>query len=90
LLFTFIVFVFLLQYFFGYQILFPSFASWVGLLGTYILALIISVPPKFFNKDMLRAIAHLPVLMFAMMKALFKMKSNRKEFLHTPKVHTGD
>ena len=90
LLFAFIAFVFILQYFISYQILFPSFAWWISLLVTYILALIISVPPKFFNKDMLRAIAHLPVLMFAMMKALFKMKSNRKEFLHTPKVHTGE
>jgi hypothetical protein len=54
------------------------------------LALIISIPSKFFNADMLKAIAHLPVLMIAMMKALFKMKSNRKEFLHTPKTHTGD
>jgi cellulose synthase/poly-beta-1,6-N-acetylglucosamine synthase-like glycosyltransferase len=90
LLFAFIVFVFILQYFIGYQIFFPSFAWWIGLIGTYILALIISVPPKFFNKEMLKAIAHLPVLIFAMVKALFKMKSNRKEFLHTPKVHTGE
>lgn len=90
LLFVFIAFFFILQYFTRYQILFPSSAWWVGLLSTYILALIISVPPNFFNKDMMKAVAHLPVLMFAMLKALFKMKSNRKEFLHTPKVHTGD
>jgi cellulose synthase/poly-beta-1,6-N-acetylglucosamine synthase-like glycosyltransferase len=90
LLFAFIFFIFFVQYFVHYQIFFPSFVWWAALLGTYIFALIISVPAKFFNSDMLKAIIHLPVLMIAMIKALFKMKSNRKEFLHTPKVHTGD
>ena len=90
LLFAFISFVFVIEYFFHYRIFFPSLAWWAALLCTYMLALIISIPSKFFNADMLKAIAHLPVLMIAMMKALFKMKSNRKEFLHTPKTHTGD
>jgi len=90
LLFSFIAFVFVVQYLFHYQMLFPSFHWWFVLLGAYIVALIISIPVKFFNKDLLKAISHLPILMFTMMKALIKMKSNRKEFLHTPKVHTGD
>jgi cellulose synthase/poly-beta-1,6-N-acetylglucosamine synthase-like glycosyltransferase len=81
---------FIIGYFFHFQIFFPSIAWWAALLCAYLLALIVSVPASFFNLDMLRAIAHLPVLIVAMIKALFKMKSNRKEFLHTPKVHKGD
>jgi cellulose synthase/poly-beta-1,6-N-acetylglucosamine synthase-like glycosyltransferase len=81
---------FVFSYFFHLQIFFPSIAWWVALLTTYMGALIISIPSKFFNLDLVRAIAHLPVLMVAMIKALFKMKSSRKEFLHTPKVHKGD
>jgi hypothetical protein len=90
LLFAGIFFGFSIQHFIHYQIFFPSFIYWAALLGTYILALFISIPAKFYNADMLKAIAHLPVLMLAMVKVLLKMKSDRKEFLHTPKVHTGD
>jgi cellulose synthase/poly-beta-1,6-N-acetylglucosamine synthase-like glycosyltransferase len=90
LLFGIIFLLFLIQHFIHYQIFLPSFFWWVSLLGTYILALATSIPARFYNSDMLRAIAHLPVLMIAMVKALFKMKHDRKEFLHTPKVHIGD
>lgn len=90
LLFACIFFGFAIQHFIHYPIFFPAFIWWAALLGTFMLTLIISIPAKFYNSDMLKAIAHLPVLMIAMIKALLKMKSNRKEFLHTPKVHTGD
>lgn len=90
LLFAFIFFSFILGHFLHYPIFFPSFAWWAAILCIYMLALGISVPSKFFNAGMIKAMAHLPVLMLAMIKAIFKMKSNRKEFLHTPKVHTDN
>ncbi len=90
LLFACIFFCFLIQHFIHYPIFSPSFIWWASLFGTYMLSLVISIPIRFYNTDMLKAIGHLPVLMMSMLKALLKIKQGRKEFLHTPKVHTGD
>jgi cellulose synthase/poly-beta-1,6-N-acetylglucosamine synthase-like glycosyltransferase len=78
------------QYFFSIQIIFPSFFWWASILCGYLFGLAISIPAKLYNKDMFKAIASLPLLITAMIRALLKMKGDRKEFLHTPKVHTGD
>jgi len=48
--------------------------------------LLLSVPRSFYTVRSFRALASIPSLMFAMLKAVLKMKANRKEFLHTPKV----
>ena len=90
LLFCFIFFLFSIQYFFDYKFLFPSFFAWTVILCCYLLALIISIPAKLYNADMFKAILRLPLLMISMAKIILRMKSNRKEFLHTPKVHTSD
>jgi cellulose synthase/poly-beta-1,6-N-acetylglucosamine synthase-like glycosyltransferase len=69
----------------GTDILFPPPSWWLAAMLTYGLTLFISVPGHFYNIKTFRAIVHIPLLMVSMMKAVFKMKKNRTEFLHTPK-----
>jgi hypothetical protein len=52
----------------------------------YALVLALSVPARFYSFETLRAIGQLPGLMLAMLRALLKIKKERKEFLHTPKT----
>ncbi len=81
---------FILQYFFHLHLIVPSFVCWASLFFVYMLALMLCIPSNLFNKQLLKSVIQLPVLIFAMVKALLRMKSKRKEFLHTPKVHTSD
>jgi cellulose synthase/poly-beta-1,6-N-acetylglucosamine synthase-like glycosyltransferase len=83
--FALIFIVLMIQHLFDIQLLFPDPVFWwVGMI-LYFFTLFISIPKQFYNSNTLRAIAHIPVLMFSMIRALFKMKKNRSEFLHTPK-----
>jgi len=59
---------------------------WLSLIAIYAMVLLLSVPRSFYTVRSFRALASIPSLMFAMLKAVLKMKANRKEFLHTPKV----
>src|SRR5579871_262035 len=67
-----------LQHFLRYQIIYPPFLWWSITFCCYILSLIISIPAKLYNADMLKAISRLPLLMITMAKAILKMKSGRK------------
>jgi cellulose synthase/poly-beta-1,6-N-acetylglucosamine synthase-like glycosyltransferase len=73
---------------FDLHFLFPSATWWILLMSLFVFALLLSVPSSFYNIKTARAILHLPVLIGKMVKALFRMKSNRTEFLHTPKTYT--
>jgi cellulose synthase/poly-beta-1,6-N-acetylglucosamine synthase-like glycosyltransferase len=86
LLFTVLMLLVVLTIISGYPLLFPAWGWWVGLFGTFLLTLLISVPGSFYNVNTIKAIVHIPVLVLAMVKAMLKMKANRKEFLHTPKA----
>jgi cellulose synthase/poly-beta-1,6-N-acetylglucosamine synthase-like glycosyltransferase len=59
---------------------------WIVLMILYGISLAISVPARLYNRATARAILRIPVLMISMVKALLKVKSGRKEFLHTPKT----
>ncbi len=82
--------IFALAYIIHYPIFYPHPVLWLLLGVAYILSLAISVPGSYYNFTTIKAVARIPVLMIAMLRAMFKMKANRKEFLHTPKVHTGE
>ncbi len=90
LLFTLIVLLTLTELMLHIPMLYPAYGWWMLLFGAYLLSLLISVPRTYFTIHTIKAVFHLPVLMLSMTRALFKIKANRKEFLHTPKVHTGD
>jgi len=72
---------------FRYNILFPDPRYWIAIMILYALALIVSVPRRFYSTATLKAVIQVPVLMLSMLKAILKIKTNRKEFLHTPKTY---
>ena len=74
------------QWFFSFNIVMPPSIYWFSMIMAYALVLILSVPRRFYAFNTLKAIMQVPVLMIAMLRAILKMKSGRKEFLHTPKV----
>src|SRR5450432_1087459 len=74
------------QWFFSFNILFPSSAFWLCLIIMYAFVLFFSVPLRFYAINTLKAVIQVPVLMISMIKALLKIKTSRKEFIHTPKT----
>lgn len=74
------------QNIFSFNILTPTPVLWLSLIAIYAVTLLLSVPRSFYTTRSLKALASVPSLMLAMLKAVLKMKTNRKEFLHTPKV----
>jgi cellulose synthase/poly-beta-1,6-N-acetylglucosamine synthase-like glycosyltransferase len=76
----------LIQWFSGIYILQPSYYWWIVLMLLYGISLLISIPTRFYNRATASAVLRIPGLMLAMVKALLKVKSGRKEFLHTPKT----
>src|SRR5579862_123340 len=87
----FVVFlIFLVGWMLNFQILFPGYVYWLAITVMFSLVMIISVPRNLYAWSTLRALCKVPLLVFSMVKALFSMNVKRKEFLHTPKVHTGD
>lgn len=72
----------------GLNFIAPHPYWWLGLAGLYFFTFLLAIPPSFYNSQTLKAIFYIPVLMFSMLRALFKMNVSRKEFLHTPKSFT--
>lgn len=87
-LFITIIVIFVLQQLLHINVLYPLNEWWLAWMLAYSLVLFISIPPGFFTLKTLRALLHIPVLMMSMLKAILKMKRNRKEFLHTSKSFT--
>jgi cellulose synthase/poly-beta-1,6-N-acetylglucosamine synthase-like glycosyltransferase len=63
---------------------------WLTLLLLYVLAMLFAIPRKHYSIKTLRALLHLPVILFSLVKAAFTIRLGRKEFVHTPKTFTGD
>jgi cellulose synthase/poly-beta-1,6-N-acetylglucosamine synthase-like glycosyltransferase len=74
------------QWLFSFTFLAPPAPWWLALMLSYSVVLFLSVPAKFYNAATLKAVGQVPILMIAMVKALLRIKSNRKEFIHTPKT----
>ena len=60
-----------------------SYLNWIGLWSLNTLALLISIPRKFYNKDMIRSVILLPKIFFSMFLLMFKLKGANKKFIHT-------
>lgn len=82
--------VMVLEYFTGFPILAPGYGWWLGLMGLYVLTFVIAIPGNFYSMQTVKAIAHIPLLVLSIIRALFKMNVDRKEFVHTPKAFTQD
>jgi cellulose synthase/poly-beta-1,6-N-acetylglucosamine synthase-like glycosyltransferase len=65
----------------------PGRLWWLVLFLTYLLALLISVPKRFFTFRLLKAVLFLPIAFINMLLAVFKVNPTRKEFVHTPKSY---
>ncbi|HOA38573.1 MAG TPA: hypothetical protein PKJ36_09235, partial [Flavihumibacter sp.] len=62
---------------------------WLSLLLFFLLTLAIAVPSRFYSGATMKALMSLPRLIVSMVKALLRIKKDRKEFVHTPKTFTG-
>jgi cellulose synthase/poly-beta-1,6-N-acetylglucosamine synthase-like glycosyltransferase len=63
----------------------PGRLWWLLLFVTYLLALLISIPKRFFTFRSLKAVWYLPIAFINMLLAFLKVNPARKEFVHTPK-----
>jgi cellulose synthase/poly-beta-1,6-N-acetylglucosamine synthase-like glycosyltransferase len=77
------------RYMTGWAFFFPVPGWWLSLLLFFMLTLTIAVPSRFYSSQTVKALLSLPLLMLTMLKALFRIRKGRKEFLHTPKSFTG-
>ena len=68
----------LAEWIFHFNILLPAPAGWLFIMVLYAFALAISVPARFYSTATLKAIAQIPVLMLSMLKAILKIKTDRK------------
>jgi cellulose synthase/poly-beta-1,6-N-acetylglucosamine synthase-like glycosyltransferase len=75
----------LVQHFFYLPLIRPAPVAWIAMMSLYLLTLLISIPRIFYSTKTLRALSRLPLLMYAMMRAVLQMKKKRKEYIHTPK-----
>ncbi len=83
--FSIITVILLIQHYFQLPLIRPSFVVWASMMGLYLLTLLISIPRLFYSTKTLWALSRLPLLMYAMMRAVLQMKKKRREFIHTPK-----
>lgn len=47
-------------------------------------ALILGIPAKWYNKQLLMAFLQIPIALFSMLKAMMRIGKARKQFIHTP------
>jgi cellulose synthase/poly-beta-1,6-N-acetylglucosamine synthase-like glycosyltransferase len=84
--FSIITTILLIQHYFQLPLIKPVFVVWASMMGVYLLTLLISIPRVFYSTRTLWAMSRLPLLMYAMMRAVLQMKKKRREFIHTPKT----
>lgn len=77
------------EWIFKLDFLYPPAAWWVGMTVLFAVTLLLAVPAALYNRQTLRAVLHIPVLIFSMVKALLQIKKNRTQFLHTEKNYTS-
>lgn len=56
----------------------------IGIFIALVIALLLGVPLKWYNKQLLKAVLRIPGALFSMVKALFNAGQASKKFIHTP------
>ena len=56
---------------------------WISVFVIVVLAFILSIPTKFYNRETLNALLTLPKAFASMFSSLFKLKGANKKFIHT-------
>jgi cellulose synthase/poly-beta-1,6-N-acetylglucosamine synthase-like glycosyltransferase len=88
--FSIILAILLIQHLLQLPLIRPVFVVWASMMGIYLLTLLISIPRTFYSTKTLWALSRLPLLMYAMMRAVLQMKKKRREFIHTPKSFVSE
>jgi cellulose synthase/poly-beta-1,6-N-acetylglucosamine synthase-like glycosyltransferase len=74
------------QWIFSFNILMPLPVWWLSIIIMYAFVLVLSIPGRFYSVRTVKAVGQVPVLMISMIKAMLKIKTGRKEFIHTTKT----
>jgi len=61
----------------------PSWRYWLTATALCYAAILLAIPPNFFNKKLWNAVLKLPFIFFTMTALLFKLKGANKKFIHT-------
>ncbi len=77
------LFLFTLLSFLLSEVLNISYIFWAFLFGTYVFALLIALPRRFYNRKLFYAVIKLPSAFLAMLFQLFRLKGADKKFIHT-------
>ncbi len=56
----------------------------IGLFLALAIALMMGIPSKWYNKQLLKAFLQIPIALVSMLKAMLKIGKARKQFIHTP------
>ncbi|RZF59438.1 glycosyltransferase [Sphingobacterium corticibacterium] len=65
--------------------IFPALAyKWIGLYVAYLIALLIALPNRFYNKRSLMALFRLPAIFITILRSLIKSRTAKNTFIHTP------
>src|SRR4051812_28036996 len=67
-----IMVILLIQHYLQLPLIRPFFVPWISMMGLYLLTLLISIPRVFYSARTLWALRRLPLLMFAMMRAVLQ------------------
>jgi cellulose synthase/poly-beta-1,6-N-acetylglucosamine synthase-like glycosyltransferase len=60
-----------------------SSECWFSVFGSVVVAFLLSIPSKFYNKQTFKALLTLPKAFISMFLSLFKLKGANKKFIHT-------
>jgi cellulose synthase/poly-beta-1,6-N-acetylglucosamine synthase-like glycosyltransferase len=58
--------------------------TWIILLALNIVAMMIAIPAKHYNRQLLKSVFMIPAIFFRMAGLMFKLKGANKTFIHTP------
>ncbi len=83
-----IIILLMLQWYTDTLLLYPDWEWWLACTCVYFFVVFISIPSIYYNLKTVKAVFYIPVLMLSMVEALFQIKKDRKEFLHTRKTVT--
>lgn len=56
----------------------------IGLFLALAIALMMGIPSKWYNKQLVKAFLQIPIALVSMLKAMLKIGKARKQFIHTP------
>ena len=62
----------------------PGWQLWLAATACCYIGILVAVPAGFFNSKLLGAVLKIPLIFFAMLALLFKLKGANKKFIHTP------